>query len=171
MNSRSIVSPNDQSVTFVELFFDLVFVFSITQVVSLFHDGFTWITVGQLEVALASVQGADRAKMARDVYSLLHFPMLCGAIAFAAIVESVIEQPTDSLSLASRAALAAGLVLFVGGMAVAVWRANRHILRSRMAIVIATGVTILVIETTSAITFGIALAGLMLIAIVEERSG
>jgi low temperature requirement protein LtrA len=33
----SVVSPDDQKVTFVELFFDLVFVFCITQVVGLLH--------------------------------------------------------------------------------------------------------------------------------------
>ncbi len=35
MNSQTIVSPEDQSVTFVELFFDLVFVFAVTQVVGI----------------------------------------------------------------------------------------------------------------------------------------
>ena len=44
---KSIASPEDQKVTFVELFFDLVFVFSVTQVVKLLHDGFDWIAVGQ----------------------------------------------------------------------------------------------------------------------------
>ncbi|WP_146110157.1 low temperature requirement protein A [Salinibacter sp. 10B] len=34
MATPSIVSPEDQSATFVELFFDLVFVFSVTQVVA-----------------------------------------------------------------------------------------------------------------------------------------
>ena len=37
----SVVSPDDQRVTFVELFFDLVFVFSVTQVVGLLHEGMT----------------------------------------------------------------------------------------------------------------------------------
>src|SRR3712207_5971677 len=41
MADRSLVSPDDQKVTFVELFFDLVFVFGVTQVVKLFHDGIT----------------------------------------------------------------------------------------------------------------------------------
>lgn len=33
--TSAIVSPDDQPATFVELFFDLVFVFSVTQVVGL----------------------------------------------------------------------------------------------------------------------------------------
>ena len=44
---QSLSSPEDQSVTFVELFFDLVFVFSVTQVVGLFHHGLNWSTAGQ----------------------------------------------------------------------------------------------------------------------------
>jgi low temperature requirement protein LtrA len=47
MRSQSITSPKDQNVTFVELFFDLVFVFSVTQVVGLLHRGLDWIVVGQ----------------------------------------------------------------------------------------------------------------------------
>ena len=46
-NRKSIVSPEDQRATFVELFFDLVFVFSVTQVVALLHHEFNWTGVGQ----------------------------------------------------------------------------------------------------------------------------
>ncbi len=42
-----IASPEDQSATFVELFFDLVFVFAVTQVVGLLHDGLSWLSAGQ----------------------------------------------------------------------------------------------------------------------------
>ncbi|MGK2928951.1 MAG: low temperature requirement protein A [Acidimicrobiales bacterium] len=42
MTSRSLHAPESQSVTFVELFFDLVFVFAVTQItVALAHD-LTW---------------------------------------------------------------------------------------------------------------------------------
>ena len=47
MTSQNIVSPEDQSATFIELFFDLVFVFSVTQVVGLFHHGIHWPVVGR----------------------------------------------------------------------------------------------------------------------------
>lgn len=47
MSRQSIVSPKDQRVTFVELFFDLVFVFAVTQTVGLLHDEFTWAAVGR----------------------------------------------------------------------------------------------------------------------------
>ena len=48
MISRSIAKPKDQGVTFVELFFDLVFVFSVTQLVELLHHDLSWQAVGQM---------------------------------------------------------------------------------------------------------------------------
>ena len=47
MRTQGVSSPEDQNVTFVELFFDLVFVFSVTQVVSFLHGGLDWLVVGQ----------------------------------------------------------------------------------------------------------------------------
>jgi low temperature requirement protein LtrA len=40
------VSPDDQKVTFVELFFDLVFVYCITQVATLLHGHIDWRSAG-----------------------------------------------------------------------------------------------------------------------------
>ena len=42
-----VTAPEDQSATFIELFFDLVFVFAVTQVVGLLHGGLTSLSVGQ----------------------------------------------------------------------------------------------------------------------------
>jgi low temperature requirement protein LtrA len=44
---KSIVSPEAQSATFVELFFDLVFVFAITQMVGLLHHDLSWTGAGK----------------------------------------------------------------------------------------------------------------------------
>lgn len=44
--SQNIASPEDQSATFIELFFDLVFVFAVTQLVGLLHEGLTWEIIG-----------------------------------------------------------------------------------------------------------------------------
>ena len=44
---RSVLADSDQAVSFAELFFDLVFVFAITQVVHLIHGVFDWVHVGR----------------------------------------------------------------------------------------------------------------------------
>jgi low temperature requirement protein LtrA len=50
-SAQAITSAEDQRASFVELFFDLVFVFSVTQVVSLLHHGFHWSAAGQATLA------------------------------------------------------------------------------------------------------------------------
>jgi len=51
MPTNSVSTPDNQGVTWVELFFDLIFVFSVTQLVGLLHDGFTWLAVAQVALA------------------------------------------------------------------------------------------------------------------------
>ena len=51
MTLNPVATPEGRGVTWVELFFDLIFVFSVTQLVGLLHDGFTWLAVGQVAMA------------------------------------------------------------------------------------------------------------------------
>lgn len=44
---RPVLAVTDQPLSFAELFFDLVFVFAITQVVHLMHGAFDWVHVGR----------------------------------------------------------------------------------------------------------------------------
>lgn len=46
-SNKSVLAPGDQAVSFAELFFDLVFVFCVTQVVHLLHGAFDLVHVGQ----------------------------------------------------------------------------------------------------------------------------
>ena len=46
-SERSVLAPGDQAVSFAELFFDLVFVFCVTQVVHLLHGTFDLLHVGR----------------------------------------------------------------------------------------------------------------------------
>lgn len=124
-----------------------------------------------LDSALESSQGAEQSLMARDVYSLLHFVMLLGVIAYAYAVEIALAHPGEPLSFDGRIALAAGLVLFVGGMAVAIWRATRKVLVARIVVILGTAVTILAFAGVSgSMTLAVALAGVLLIAVIEQRS-
>jgi low temperature requirement protein LtrA len=76
------------------------------------------------EHALAVRQGSARSCLARDVFSVLHFPMLSGVIAIAAATEQALAHPESSLGVNVRVALGAGFLLFVGGASAAVWRAT-----------------------------------------------
>lgn len=123
-----------------------------------------------LDHALETHSGSIQSMMARDVYSLIHFPMLCGVIAYAVVIEEAIGHAGEPLHLASRLTLAAALLLFVGGTAVAVWRATQLVLAVRFILLIITVALIIGIAgVTPVLSLGIALTGMALIALIEQR--
>ncbi len=124
-----------------------------------------------LEQALNNATGIEQSRMAKDVFSMLHFPMLCGVIAYAFVVEEIVAHPGETLPIAGRLALAAGLLLFVGGMAIAIRRATGHLLLPRVILTIATSVIIVAVSGVNGqITLAIAFAGILAIAIIEQRA-
>ena len=124
-----------------------------------------------LDRAFEAASGAEQTRMGRDVFSLLHFPMLCGVIAYAFVVEEIVAHPGEALALDGRIALAAGLVLFVGGMAVAIWRATQRVLRPRVVLTLGTAVVVVLVSGVSGqLSLVIALAGILIIVVVEQRA-
>ena len=120
-----------------------------------------------LEHALASRQGNARSSMARDVFSVLHFPMLCGVIAIAAATEAALAHPETPLAIDMRIALGAGAVLFVCGTAAAIWRATGRTLPWRWLIMpIVAGVLIAVV-TIPWVALLILVATLVAIDVIE----
>jgi hypothetical protein len=97
--------------------------------------------------------------------------MLCGVIAYAVAIEEAIAHPAEPLPFAGRLALALGLLLFVGGMAVAIWRATRRLLLPRLILTLGTAVAVVaVVGVTPLLTMAIAFVGLLIIVIVEQRA-
>lgn len=124
-----------------------------------------------MEHAMASCFGSVRSRLARDGYSLLHFPMVCGIIAFATAIEIVAAHPSEPLAFSGRLALAAGLLLFVGGMAVAMWRATCGRLWPRAILIAVTAAAVMAVEAVPPIvTLAIAFAGVAAVAGVEQRA-
>ncbi len=124
-----------------------------------------------LDRAFDAASGARQTELGRDVFSLFHFPMLCGVIAYAFVVEEVVAHPGESLALAGRIALAAGLLLFVGGMALAIWRATRQILWPRLLLLLGTAASVVLVSGVAGqISLAIAFAGILAIVAIEQRS-
>lgn len=122
-----------------------------------------------LEEALTAHKGMHQSTMARDAFSLMHFPMLCGVIAYAAAIEAVAAHPEEPIAFAGRFALALGLILFVGGMAGAMWRATCGRLWPRLLIVLATGGLVVGLDGVQPfISLGISLIGVVIIAGIEQ---
>jgi low temperature requirement protein LtrA len=108
--------------------------------------------------------------LARDVFSLLHFPMVGGIIAYAVAIEEMAEHPSEPLAFTGRLSLALGLVLFVGGMAVAMLRATCGRLLPRAILTTAAAVAILGIPgAPPLVALAIAFGSIWLLAALEQR--
>jgi low temperature requirement protein LtrA len=120
------------------------------------------------EHALASHEGNARSCMARDVFSVMHFPMLCGVIAMAAGTEVALAHPEETLAVSVRAALGIGALLFVGGTAAAIWRATGRMLAWRLVIAPAAAVAVVAAGSRPWLAMTALLAMLVALAAVEE---
>ena len=106
--------------------------------------------------------------LARDVYSILHYPMVLGIIAFAATVDHVLSHPTEPLGIGLRALLASSVLLFVGGMAIALWRAGSPVSSARRWLPLVTAVVVFTLSAVPAVmSLVVVLVGLTLLAFAE----
>ena len=66
------------------------------------------------EQALKDAVGKARERLARDAYSIAHFPIVAGVILFAVGAEELLAHPDVALDAGSRWAFVGGLMLFIG---------------------------------------------------------
>ena len=133
----------------------------------------TYFTKAQpaLERTLTTLQGNEQAAVARESFTLLHFPMMVGVILHAYAIEEVVAHPAEPLSLALRLALAAGAVLFVGGMGAALWRGTDRLPWSRFLLTLVTASAVLgVTDVTPLVTLVVVFVGVATVALVEQRT-
>ncbi len=134
--------------------------------------GLWWSYFGHVrhafEHALAACLGNARSALARDVFSVIHFPMLCGIVAMAAATEVALAHPNEALEMSVRVALAGGAVLFVCGTAVAIWRATGRTLGWRIALTAAAAATVIAGGARPWVAMVTLLGMLVAIAVVER---
>lgn len=66
-----------------------------------------------IEGSLGSRSGSAQASLARDAYTLLHFPLLAGVVAMAAGMEEAVAHPDEPLFRSAAWSLAVGLAAFL----------------------------------------------------------
>ncbi len=77
--------------------------------------------------------GIRRGNYARDVYSYSHAPIVLGIILSAAALEEITLHPSDTLPSAFRWMFAIGLLGFLGGVGIAVYRAYGIFAKERLS--------------------------------------
>lgn len=122
-----------------------------------------------LDKAMEQAIGSERAEMGRDAYSLFHFPMLCGIISYTLAIEEAIAHPSDPLSTEGNFALGLGLLLFVGGTTLAVWRATGHIMSRRIVLILVIS-TLIVAGIIPLHGLVLGLLGVLLIVGLEHKT-
>jgi low temperature requirement protein LtrA len=135
--------------------------------------GLWWVYFGHVrstfEHALAHCEATVRSQMARDTFSVLHFPLLCGVIAMAAATEAALAHPDEPLALDVRVALGAGAVLYVCGTAAAIWRATGRMLVWRWVLAPAFAAIVIAIGGPPWLSMSVILVMLVAVAAVEPR--
>ena len=124
-----------------------------------------------LERALETADEKELVKLARDAFSLGHFPMLCGIIAFVVAIEEAVAHPGDPLSGGARFALSLGLFAFVGGLAFALWRASCRVRIGRIIVTVITSCAVyLLTDVAAVVSLAVAFAGVATVALLEEKT-
>ena len=75
----------------------------------------------------------DRGRFARDAYTYAHAPIVAGVILIAVGLEEAALHPDRALPYAYRMMLLGGIGLFIGGIAIAVYRAFGVVANERLA--------------------------------------
>jgi low temperature requirement protein LtrA len=130
---------------------------------------FGWLK-DALEEAFAHRQGATQSRLARDAYSLLHFPLIAGVIGMAVGIEEMVAHPAAHMHIEAGIAFTAGLVLFVGSAAAAWGRAAHRLLTARLLLlVVGAGALMLAATASPAWLLAISVVVLAGIVLAEQR--
>lgn len=89
-----------------------------------------------MEENLAAVDGRERARMARDTYSYLHFPIVVGIIFVAFGLKETVAHPLTPLAVIHALALCGGGALYLLGDAACRLRDVGRVSIPRLAVVI-----------------------------------
>jgi low temperature requirement protein LtrA len=150
---------------------DLIMVGGLAVIVTclLWWSYFAWIHE-HLEEYFSRKSGGEQARLARDAFSFIHFPLICGIIGIAIGFEKILHHPHDLLSIPVACALGGGYVLFIGFTAASVWRSSNLILLPRLIILILSIVGVaLSVGQPPQLALSIISASLVLLIFIEWK--
>ncbi len=118
------------------------------------------------EWQLRTARGAQRANVARNLFTFGHFPIVFGLVLFAVAAKHAVGHPTDPLGTGDLAVLAGAVAAFVGGLLGLQWQVVRRLAPERVVVVAVVALACWVIGPL--VAGGLLLAAVaMLIAIMQ----
>lgn len=124
---------------------------------------------GSLEHRTETLDGTDRGRFARDIYTYLHAPIVAGIILVAVALEEMALHPDEPPSLAFRMMLLGGITLFFGGILAAVNRAFRFLPKERLIAIAALAGVLSVASDVDGVWLIVALDVVLVCALVFEH--
>jgi low temperature requirement protein LtrA len=121
------------------------------------------------ERRLGRAARAERAILARDAYTYVHYVIVAGIVGFAVGCKTLVAHPTDDLATADAAALCGGVALYLLGHAIFRFRMTRTIGVHHLVGAAAAGALILVSPHVSALALAVLLAIVLVCAAAWER--
>ena len=96
------------------------------------------------EHTLEHSRTAQRGRIARDLFTFGHFPIVTGIIAYAVVVKHMVADPTHALPYADRSLLILAFVMLLGGCLHIQWQVTRRLAIERFAAVAAMAAWLLI---------------------------
>ena len=121
-----------------------------------------------VERALGRRSGRERGRVARDVFTFAHFPIIAGIVLFAVAAKKVVAHAGDPLSGAGRFALGAAIVTFVLGFAIGRFRLIRKVSLERTAAAAVTVIAVAVLDDLPGVALLGLVVGALAVALVIE---
>jgi low temperature requirement protein LtrA len=95
----------------------------------LYFDVIVWLAERRL---LAATPGREQNELARDAYSLIHFPMVAGIVLLALGLKKTLEHVEDPLETVPAAALVGGVAVYLLAHVAFRWRLVHSLSRQRL---------------------------------------
>jgi low temperature requirement protein LtrA len=149
-------------------------VFALAVVVSFAGAAAAWwayfdFTQLAVERALRMTGEETRARLARDIYTFLHYPIVLGIVFLAVGAKKTLSAPDEPLSDAGRAALGLGISLFLLGFVLSRYRVIRRVAWERIGAALVVVAAVLLLDDTDALVL-LALTVLALVAALAAEA-
>jgi low temperature requirement protein LtrA len=134
-----------------------------------------WTYFGWLKDALehryAAAPPERNGPLARDAFSLAHFPLIGGIVGFAVALEEIGAHPDEPAPAAVLASLGIGVALFVASSALSLRLCGGRVLVERLAILAVMLVALVLVAPMQPVVPLVVVAAALLAIVVIEGSG
>jgi low temperature requirement protein LtrA len=124
----------------------------------------------EAEQSFKLLTGSAPGRFARDVYTLIHYPLVVGIVFFAVGLEEVVAHPAEATATVTRVTIAGGTTLVLFSVAAIAFRANRRVATELLIAAFGLLVVVWVGSEWNADLFATVTVGIALAALIAERS-